>query len=136
MHLVDVLMAGSVFAIASGGSMQICSATALQAQQLNSRQGLEQRIEQDRLQLQTHWRSSGATDCTSAASQLPLLAAAVPVPTGLTREVLLSSDGQSVQLRWTATADPALQRQRLVSPAGMGVCGLAPPSNAIEGLQP
>jgi hypothetical protein len=136
MHLVDVLMAGSVFAIASGGSMQICSATALQAQQLNSRQGLEQRIEQDRLQLQTHWRSSGAPDCSAAASQRPLLAAAVPVPTGLTREVLLSPDGQSVQLRWTATADPVLQRQRLVSPAGMGVCGLAPASNAIEGLQP
>ena len=58
MHLIEVVMAGSVFAIASSSSMQLWSATAVRAHQLSAREQLEQQIEQDRLQLQTLWRNA------------------------------------------------------------------------------
>jgi len=156
MHLIEVLMAGSVFVIASGSSMQLWSATAVRAHQLSSREQLEQQIEQDRIQLHTLWRnallnapqtpSTSTTGCAATTAQLFTIASTqAPVPT-LRRSLQLSPDGQALQVHWTASADPSIQRDRVVTPAGLGLCGLAPENtlasvtaltdSQVEGLVP
>ena len=157
MHLIEVLMAGSVFAIASGSSMQLWSATAVRAHQLSTREQLEQQIEQDRLQLQTLWRNSlqaqgqtatptsqvapdGSqaiaaapdTGCTATAPQLLTLAASQPAQPSLHREIQLSSNGKALQIQWRAIGDPHIRRDRMVTPAGLGLCGLPPAESAAR----
>ena len=136
MHLIEVVMAGSVFAIASSSSMQLWSATAVRAHQLSAREQLEQQIEQDRLQLQTLWRnalqnptqaqSTPTTGCTATAAQLFALASSQPALPSLRRTLQLSPDGQALQIHWNATNDPSVKRDRVVTPAGLGLCGLGP----------
>ncbi len=155
MHLIEVVMAGSVFAIASSSSMQLWSATAVRAHQLSAREQLEQQIEQDRLQLQTLWRNalqnppqtqsqaqaqatqvdqgaaqaagaSTTTGCTATAAQLFTLASSQPALPSLRRTLQLSPDGQALQIHWNATNDPSVKRDREVTPAGLGLCGLGP----------
>ena len=136
MHLIEVVMAGSVFAIASSSSMQLWSATAVRAHQLSTREQLEQQIEQDRLQLQTLWRnalqnppqapSTSTTGCSATAVDLFTLANSQPALPSLYRALQLSSDGQALQIKWTASPDPSIKRDRVVTPAGLGLCGLAP----------
>lgn len=146
MHLVEVLVAGSVFAIASGGSMSLWSATAVKAQQMQAHKQLEQRIEQDRLRLQTLWRNQASagsplrepsqSGCTLRVDQLLTMAAAEPAPTPIQRELKVSGDGQSLLMRWTAPGDHQLRRQRLVTPAGLGLCGLAQPQAQADATTP
>ena len=132
MHLIEVLVAGSVFAIASGSSLQFWSATAVRAQQLNSREHLEQQIEQDRLQLHTLWHNSSTASntptadsgCTATALQLLALSNTLPPQPSLRREIELSPDGQALQIHWQAIGDPVVERHRLVTPAGLGLCSL------------
>ena len=136
MHLIEVVMAGSVFAIASSSSMQLWSATAVRAHQLSSREQLEQQIEQDRIQLHTLWRMSlqnapqipttNTTGCAATAAQLFAVASSQPALPSLRRALQLSPDGQALQIHWTAGADPSIQRDRVVTPAGLGLCGVAP----------
>lgn len=140
MHLIEVLVAGTVFTIASGSSLQFWNATAMRAQQLNSREHLEQQIEHDRLQLHTLWRSSAPGNtptaeggCTTTAPQLLALANSRPPLPALRREIQVSPDGQALQIHWQAVGDPVVQRQRLVTPAGLGLCSL--PTAAIEPVQ-
>ena len=163
MHLIEVVMAGSVFAIASSSSMQLWSATAVRAHQLSTREQLEQQIEQDRLQLQTLWRNSlqsqtqmqsqsqnqgtqadqGATQatgattptgCAATAAQLFTLASSQPALPSLRRALQLSPDGQALQIHWNATGDPSVKRDRVVTPAGLGLCGMAPVSTSSATL--
>ena len=156
MHLIEVAMAGSVFVIASGSSMQLWSATAVRAHQLSSREQLEQQIEQDRIELHTLWRnellnapktpSTSTTGCAATAAQLLTVARTHTVVQSLRRALRLSPDGQALQVHWTASADPSIQRERAVSPAGLGLCGLAPVNtptsdnaltdSQVEGLAP
>lgn len=68
MHLIEVLVAGSVFVIASGSSVQHWSATAVRTHQLATREQLEQRIEQDRVQLMALWRNSPPTQAPNQSS--------------------------------------------------------------------
>jgi len=129
MHLIDVLMAGSVFAIASSSSLQLWSATAVRAQQLTQRDQLEQQIETDRLQLQILWRDNlplqgSSSGCSATAAQLLTLAANSPVTPALRRDLQLSADEQALHIHWRASRDPHLQRERLVTPAGLGLCSL------------
>lgn len=131
MHLIDVLMAGTVFAIASSSSLQLWSATAVRAQQLSQRNQLEHVIEQDRLLLQILWRDNpqllgSSSGCSATAAQLLTLATNSPVPPALRRDLQLSADEQALQIHWSAKSDPNLQRARLVTPAGLGLCSPAP----------
>lgn len=131
MHLVDVLMAGSVFAIASSSSLQLWSATAVRAQQLTQRDQLAQQIETDRLQLQILWRDNlplmgSSSGCSATAAELLTLATNSPVPPALRRDLQLSADEQELQIHWSASRDTHLQRERLVTPAGLGLCSLPP----------
>lgn len=132
MELVNVLVAGSVFATAVGCSLQLWSATAVRARQLTARQQLELQIEQDRLQLQALWRGlrplngAAAAGCVATAGQLLALAATRPAAPALRRELQLSGDGQALLLRWSAAGAAAAWREREVTPAGLGLCGPMP----------
>lgn len=135
MHLIEVVVAGSVFAVASGSSVQLWSAMAVQTHQLTRLDQLEQQIEQDRLQLQALWHTntqtipesngSSASGCLVTAPELLTMASNHPAPTSLQRELELNPDGRSLRITWTAAAAPP-RRTRVVTPAGLGLCGLKP----------
>ncbi|MEB3332689.1 MAG: hypothetical protein VKI83_09390 [Synechococcaceae cyanobacterium] len=137
MHLLEVLIAGGVFAVASGSSVQLWSAVAVQAHQLTHREQLEQQIEHDRLMLQTLWRTAAqptaeeaepaASGCRASAAELLALASSQPVAASLRRELQLSADGRSLRLHWSAAGTAGQRRDRVVTPAGLGLCGLEPP---------
>lgn len=137
MHLLEVVIAGGVFAVASGSSVQLWSAMAVQAHQLTNREQLEHQIEQDRLMLQTLWRNSAqpvteeaepaASGCRASATELLALASSQPVAASLRREMLLSPDGRSLRIQWSAAGTAGPRRDRVVTPAGLGLCGLEPP---------
>jgi len=137
MHLLEVVIAGGVFAVASGSSVQLWSAMAVQTHQLTNREQLEHQIEQDRLMLQTLWRTAAQpatgeaepspSGCRASAAELLALASSQPVAASLRREMLLSPDGRSLRLQWSAAGTAGQRRDRVVTPAGLGLCGLEPP---------
>jgi hypothetical protein len=131
MHLVEVMVAGSVFLGASCSSLQIWAASGNSAQQwIERRQALE-RSEQDRLLLEAHWRRSltVALDCTQAAASMANLAQQAAADSTLQRSVQLNPDGRSLSLEWRSVGNSGgsgggsgFERTRLVAPAGLGLC--------------
>lgn len=131
MHLVEVMVAGSVFLGASCSSLQIWAASGNSAQQwIERRQALE-RSEQDRLLLEAHWRRSltAALDCDQAAASMASLAQQAAADSTLQRSVLLNPDGHSLSLEWRSVGNgggnsggSGFERTRLVAPAGLGLC--------------
>lgn len=133
MHLVEVMVAGSVFLGASCSSLQIWAASGNSAQQwIERRQALE-RSEQDRLLLEAHWRRSltAAFDCSQAAASMANLAQQAAADNTLQRSVQLNPDGRSLSLEWRSagsggssggTSSSGFERKRLVAPAGLGLC--------------
>ncbi len=131
MHLVEVMVAGSVFLGASCSSLQIWAASGNSAQQwIERRQALE-RSEQDRLLLEAHWRRSltAALDCNQAAASMASLAQQAAADSTLQRSVLLNPDGRSLSLEWRSVGNgvsngggSGFERKRVVAPAGLGVC--------------
>jgi hypothetical protein len=132
MHLVEVMVAGSVFLGASCSSLQIWAASGNSAQQwIERRQALE-RSEQDRLLLEAHWRRTltAALDCNQAAASMASLAQQAAADSTLQRSVLLNPDGRSLSLEWRSVGNSGgsgsgFERTRLVAPAGLGLCTLA-----------
>lgn len=61
MQLVEVMVAATVFAMATVGSVQLWSRAALGSQQVEIHQQQGERIELDRLQLQARWQGSCAS---------------------------------------------------------------------------
>ena len=131
MHLVEVMVAGSVFLGASCSSLQIWAASGSSAQQwIERRQALE-RSEQDRLLLEAHWRRTltAALDCTQAAASMASLAQQAGADSTLQRSVQLNPDGRSLSLEWRSVGNSGgsggssgFERTRLVAPAGLGLC--------------
>ena len=131
MHLVEVMVAGSVFLGASCSSLQIWAASGSSAQQwIERRQALE-RSEQDRLLLEAHWRRSltAALDCNQAAASMASLAQQAAADSTLQRSVQLNPDGRSLSLEWRSVSNSGgsggssgFERTRLVAPAGLGLC--------------
>lgn len=131
MHLVEVMVAGSVFLGASCSSLQIWAASGSSAQQwIERRQALE-RSEQDRLLLEAHWRRSltAALDCNQAAAAMAGLAQQPAADSTLQRSVQLNPDGRSLSLEWRSVGNGSgngggggFERTRLVAPAGLGLC--------------
>jgi hypothetical protein len=131
MHLVEVMVAGSVFLGASCSSLQIWAASGTSAQQwIERRQALE-RSEQDRLLLEAHWRRSltAALDCNQAAASMASLAQQAAADSTLQRSVQLNPDGRSLSLEWRSVGNSGgngggsgFERKRLVAPAGLGLC--------------
>jgi hypothetical protein len=131
MHIVEVMVAGSVFLGASCSSLQIWAASGNSAQQwIERRQALE-RSEQDRLLLEAHWRRSltAALDCNQAAASMASLAQQAAADSTLQRSVQLNPDGRSLSLQWRSVSNgggsggsSGFERTRLVAPAGLGLC--------------
>ena len=139
MQLVEVLVAGVVFTAASGSSLQLFAQAASSSQQTELRQQRLERIELDRLQLQAHWHRElvGAETCAISAEQLKALAAAVPAPPQLLREVVLGEQPDELRLRWRFAGEPGVVRERLVTTAGLGTsCTASAPltDSQVEGL--
>ena len=139
MQLVEVLVAGVVFTAASGSSLQLFAQAASSSQQTELRQQRLERIELDRLQLQAHWHRelAGAEGCAISSEQLKALAAAVPAPPQLQREVVLGEQPDELRLRWRFAGEPGVVRERLVTTAGLGTsCTASGPltDSQVEGL--
>ena len=130
MQLIEVMVASAVFTAAAGSSLQLWSQAAGTTQQAELRQQHLDRIELDRLQLQAHWRHNLAREpgCLISRAQLIATASAVAVPPQLLRELSLSDQAGALQVRWRVAGDPSLQRERLFTPAGLGLCQAKPPS--------
>ena len=130
MHLVEVMVAGSVFLGASCSSLQIWAASGNSAQQWIARRQALERSEQDRLLLEAHWRRSlpAAFDCSQAAASMANLAQQAAADSTLQRSVQLNPDGRSLSLEWRSVGSggsnggSAFERKRLVAPAGLGLC--------------
>lgn len=129
MQLIEVMVAAAVFTAASGSSLQLWSQAAGTNQQAELRQQQLERIELDRLQLQAHWRHDLASvpGCSISRDQLIAVASALPVPPQLQRELLPAEPDGALRVLWRADQDPALQRERLFTLAGLGLCQAEPP---------
>ena len=139
MQLVEVLVAATVFTAASGSSLQLFAQAASSSQQTELRQQRIERIELDRLQLAAHWRRelAGAVACAISPDQLKALAAAVPAPPQVHREVVVGEQPDELRLRWRFAGEPAVVRERLVTTAGLGTsCTANAPltDSQVEGL--
>lgn len=139
MQLVEVMVAAAVFTAASGGSLQLLAQAASNSEQTESRQQRLERIELDRLQLQAHWRRQLAAEggCAISTEQLRASAAALPAPPQLQRELVAGAQADELRLRWRFEAEPAVVRERVVTPAGLGALCPAPDplsDQQVEGL--
>jgi hypothetical protein len=139
MQIVEVMAAAAVFTAASGSSLQLFAQAASRTQESEARQQRLERIELDRLQLQAHWRRqlAGSTACVTSPEQFRALAAAVPVPPQLQREVEVGEQPDELRLRWRFDGEPAVVRERLFTTAGLGAsCSAVAPltDSQLEGL--
>jgi hypothetical protein len=139
MQLVEVMVAAAVFTAASGSSLQLFAQAAGSSQQMELRQQRLERIELDRLQLQAHWHRelAGAEACAISSEQLKALAASVPPPPQLQREVVLGEQPDELRLRWRFDGEPGVVRERLVTTAGLGTsCTASAPltDSQVEGF--
>jgi hypothetical protein len=139
MQLVEVMVAAAVFTAASSGSLQLFAQAATSSQQSELRQQRLERIELDRLQLQAHWQRELSADaaCSISPEQLKALAAAVPSPPQLLREVVAGEQPDELRLRWRFAGEPGVVRERLVTTAGLGIsCTANAPltDSQVEGL--
>jgi hypothetical protein len=130
MQLVELMVAASVFTAASAVSLQLFAQAASSSQASDWQQQQLERIELDRLRLQAVWRRSleGASSCAVTPEHLRELAASVPPPPQLRRELLLGDQQGELRLRWRWDAQTAVVRERLFTPAGLG---LACPASAV-----
>lgn len=126
MQLVEVMVAATVFAMATGSSVQLWSRAALGSQQVEIHQQQGERIELDRLQLQARWhaglRQPAGPACAVSPAQLVKVAERVPVPPQLRRDVTPVDQGSALRVRWSGEASPALARERFFTAAGLGLC--------------
>lgn len=130
MQLVEALVASTVFAVAAGGALQITAATAASTLSGRAREQALERLEQDRLQLQGQWRQAltAPLTCQQALAAMESLAAGLTPPAGVQRQLRRSPDADALEISWQLSAMPQVQRQRLVSPLGLGLC--VPPSSS------
>jgi hypothetical protein len=140
MQLVEVMVAAAVFTAASGSSLQLFAQAASSSQQRELHQQRIERIELDRLQLQAHWRRelAGTAACAISPEQLKALAAAVPAPPQVQREVAVGEQPDELRLRWRLAGEPGVVRDRLVTTAGLGAsCSAHAPltDSEVQGVE-
>ncbi len=140
MQLVEVMVAAAVFTAASGSSLQLFAQVASSSQQRELHQQRIERIELDRLQLQAHWRRelAGTAACAISPEQLQALAAAVPAPPQVQREVVVGEQPDELRLRWRLAGEPGVVRDRLVTTAGLSAsCSAHAPltDSEVQGVE-
>jgi hypothetical protein len=134
------MVAAAVFTAASGSSLQLFAQAASSSQQRELHQQRIERIELDRLQLQAHWRRelAGTAACAISPEQLKALAAAVPAPPQVQREVVVGEQPDELRLRWRLAGEPGVVRDRLVTTAGLGAsCSAHAPltDSEVQGVE-
>lgn len=136
MQLTETLVAVAVFAVPLTATVQLASQKQVNDQGQLSTQQLEKAIESDRLALQAAWLQLAPTTCPRprGPEDLQTAAQAVPVSSGLRREVRILNDqgkelsgqlaytGHAVWIKWSSISDGTLLRQRLYTPMGLGLC--------------
>jgi hypothetical protein len=124
MQLVEALVASTVFTVSAGAALQISAAAAASSLSSRAREQALEQIEQDRVQLQGLWRQSLAQpiECGQALAVMEAQAARFPPPSGVERQLQRSPEAGVLEIRWQLSASPAVQRRRLVSPLGLGLC--------------
>lgn len=124
MRLVEVLVASTVLAVASTSSLQMAATSSTVQQGTLRRERQWGEMERDRLRLEALWRQARRDDsrCAAMTTELLRLAAALPPPPELQRNLLASSDGTEVLVHWSVSGDSGLERQRQFSPAALGLC--------------
>ncbi|MFM7087281.1 MAG: hypothetical protein ACKOXO_09880 [Cyanobium sp.] len=143
MNLVDVLMAGLVFSIGAGSSLQIWSLVSVGVLQQEQRQQQADRLEEELAALEAVLRLQSRRTTPIAAGELPqrcqVAAAALhtwlvsrPLGAGVERRLTMLPDGEGVLLELAHTAG-TWQRQRLYHPAAHGLCPPAAPRPAEPG---
>lgn len=124
MQLVEALVASSVFAISAGAALQISAGSAAGTLNTRAREQALERIEQDRLQLQAHWRAALAQPmaCAAALAVMEAISASQAAPAGVSRSVQRSGQAELLEISWALEQAPQLQRRRLISPLALGLC--------------
>ena len=140
MQLVEVMVAAAVFTAASGCSLQVFSRVASSIEQADLRQQQLDRIELDRLQLQAHWRREllGQAICISSLDQLRAMAATLPPPAQVVRDLRAGDQVDELRLRWRFEGEPGVVRERLLTIAGLGAsCKTTAPltDSQVEGVE-
>lgn len=129
MQLTETLVAVAVFAMPLTATVQLASQKQVNDQGQISTQQLAKAVESDRLAIQAAWLQLAPTTSCRMPADLKTVAQAVPVSSGLRREVRILDDqglevlpGKAVWIRWISNSDGTLLRQRLYTPMGLGLC--------------
>jgi len=129
MQLTETLVAVAVFAVPLTATVQLASQKQVNDQGQLSTQQLARAVESDRLALQAAWLQLAPTASCRMPAELQSAAQAVPVSSGLRREVRILDDqgqevlpGKAVWIKWSSISDGTLLRQRLYTPMGLGLC--------------
>jgi hypothetical protein len=134
MQLTETLVAVAVFAVPLTATVQLASQKQVNDQGQLSSQQLARAVESDRLALQAAWLQLAPTASCRMPAELQSAAQAVPVSSGLRREVRILNDqgqelssqvaytGHAVWIKWSSISDGTLIRQRLYTPMGLGLC--------------
>lgn len=117
MNLVEALVAASLFLAGVAASLQLWAGAGGSQRSLDQRQHLRERIERDRLVLQSHWRLTLASASCPTVEQMLQAAVALPPAAPVERQAQVGGDGQTLQVLW-----PAAGRQRWYTAAGLGLC--------------
>jgi hypothetical protein len=135
MQLPELLVAVTVFAMGASASLQLTAMGEASQQRLGSRSQLLARIDQDRQQLQARWQllpKATTGPCKVSALGLETAAATLPLPSPLQRQLVASNDGSSLMVSWGVNGEAQPLRRRLFTPAGLGLCRVAEPSEAAS----
>lgn len=131
MNLVEVVLAGVLFTVSAGSSLQIWSLVSLGVAQEERRQQLADRLEGELVGLEALLRSQArrmlpVPTCGASAATLQALLAARTPAVGVQRQLRLLPEEDGLLVELTAEGFP-LRRQRLYVPAALGLCVPAAP---------
>ena len=134
MNLPELIVAASVFLGACSGAAQMGAASAGAMTQSRTRTAALEQIEAQFLAAAPVIRAGvgESADCADAAQgmQEALEAGLPPLPQGVQRQVRLTASGMHVHLEFTGSS--GLQRTRLLSPVGFGLCGGPAPQEVAD----
>lgn len=136
MNLVEVVLAGVLFTVSAGSSLQIWSLVSLGVVQEERRQQLADRLEEELVGQEALLRLQGrrmlpAPTCGASAAALQALLAARTPGAGVQRQLRLLPQEDGLLVELTAEGLP-LRRQRLYLPAALGLCV---PAAAVTGAE-
>ena len=131
MKLVEVIVAGTVLALASTSSLQMAASSAALHRGTQEQKMQLEGMERDRLRLQGLWREmpQQTNTCIGMLPELIAVAEGLQPPTEIHRQVSVNADGQTLQVRWQIernqqwpTRENVPARERVINPAGLGIC--------------